>query len=208
MRNTCTVEKCAEFVVGGGLCRKHYMRLQRKGSTSDVRKNARTHEECSVDGCERPYVANGLCNTHYVAAKPKPVTVLMRPVLVCAHCGIEFRPERYKSGSMANKFCSRQCKSEARNGSPAAQLSARKSYFKTKYGLTLEQIEEMAALGCAICGTTDWPGHHNRPHVDHDHDTGEVRGILCSECNTGLGKFKDDPVLLARAVDYLSRSVI
>ena len=39
--------------------------------------------------------------------------------------------------------------------------------------------------------------------IDHDHETGKVRGLLCHECNTALGKFGDDPAILLRAVDYL-----
>lgn len=39
--------------------------------------------------------------------------------------------------------------------------------------------------------------------VDHDHETGEIRGLLCSTCNSGLGMFKDSPVLARRASDYL-----
>ena len=43
-------------------------------------------------------------------------------------------------------------------------------------------------------------------HIDHCHKTGKVRGILCSECNTGLGKFKDSIELLQKAIEYLKRN--
>lgn len=41
-------------------------------------------------------------------------------------------------------------------------------------------------------------------HIDHDHRTGKVRGILCQACNLGLGKFRDDPALIKSAIRYLS----
>ena len=76
------------------------------------------------------------------------------------------------------------------------------------YGITPEQWEEMLAAQddkCAICGTADWGGYHNRPHADHDHATGAFRGILTHGCNLGLGNFDDDPLRLAAAIVYLTR---
>ena len=71
--------------------------------------------------------------------------------------------------------------------------------------MTLSQYDELLDRQqgcCAICGT-DIPGGRGRFHVDHDHDTGEIRGLLCWQCNGGLGKFKDSPALLDRAASYL-----
>jgi hypothetical protein len=101
-------------------------------------------------------------------------------------------------------YCSWECKVAQRNADGRQRESSLRWYFKSQYGLTPEQVDEMAADGCQICGTTDWGGRHGRPTVDHDHKTGRVRGALCSECNYGLGKFKDDPKLLQKAVAYLT----
>lgn len=72
------------------------------------------------------------------------------------------------------------------------------------YGITLEQYDEMLeAQGgvCRICGGTNPEG--KRLHVDHGHDSGLVRGLLCNGCNTGLGLFKENVASLAAAIVYL-----
>jgi hypothetical protein len=55
---------------------------------------------------------------------------------------------------------------------------------------------------CAVC-RTDFPGKGGW-HTDHDHVSGDVRGILCHNCNRGLGYLKDDALLLHRGIEYLS----
>ena len=76
--------------------------------------------------------------------------------------------------------------------------------LKIRYGITLEQKRQMLAdqLGCcAICATADFG--KKGPVVDHNHETGKVRGILCDPCNKGLGHFRDDPARLRAAIEYL-----
>jgi hypothetical protein len=101
-------------------------------------------------------------------------------------------------------YCSVACKTAARKTTGRASESARKHYYQKHYGLTPEQVVDMRAVGCAICGRSTSEGRWGNLHIDHDHKTGRVRGVLCSECNHGLGKFKDDPGLLRKAVAYLT----
>lgn len=81
----------------------------------------------------------------------------------------------------------------------------------TRHGLTLEQYEalrESQGDRCAICQREWGRGWNGKgPHIDHCHTTGCVRGLLCGECNTGIGRFGDDPALLRRAADYLERAL-
>lgn len=79
-------------------------------------------------------------------------------------------------------------------------------HLKKTFGLTVDQYDEMLRAqggGCAICGRLPRPDI--ALHVDHDHETGIVRGLTCFRCNNALGDFNDDPALLARASDYLDR---
>lgn len=63
------------------------------------------------------------------------------------------------------------------------------------------QIYESQGGVCKICNLKS---EHKRLAVDHSHSTGEVRGLLCENCNRGLGMFKDNKVLLQNAIAYLS----
>ena len=85
------------------------------------------------------------------------------------------------------------------------RIADRKSYLKRKYGITIEQYDAMLEAqggGCFICGRP--PRDDISLHVDHDHSTNKVRGILCFCCNNALADFKEDPQLLQKAVTYLA----
>ena len=56
---------------------------------------------------------------------------------------------------------------------------------------------------CAICGCELGTGRYTKPAADHDHKTGKLRGILCTQCNTALGLMKDSPYRLESAIHYL-----
>lgn len=80
-----------------------------------------------------------------------------------------------------------------------------------KYGLTIEEWAQMYQDQdgvCAICEKPETRAHNGivtRLSVDHDHETGAVRGLLCDACNTSIGRVNDDPNLLWKAMEYLIR---
>lgn len=77
---------------------------------------------------------------------------------------------------------------------------SRTYHLKRRYGITAEDadlmLERQGGL-CAICRAAP------AAHVDHDHETGAVRALLCFNCNGGLGQFRDDPAVLRAAADYV-----
>jgi len=82
----------------------------------------------------------------------------------------------------------------------------RKWQLKTRYNLTLEDYETMVTDQggvCAICGQPESRKGHPLV-VDHCHKTNAIRGLLCSQCNRGIGCLRDDPSLLTKAAEYLS----
>jgi len=94
---------------------------------------------------------------------------------------------------------------------PYAKLSKKNQKLKRNYGITLEQYNQMFAEQkglCAICGekeTTKNQYKLRQLSVDHNHVTGQVRSLLCSNCNLLLGCAKDSKEILLKAILYLSK---
>jgi hypothetical protein len=76
--------------------------------------------------------------------------------------------------------------------------------YGVKHGTYATMLAAQNGL-CAICQSSNPGAGLRRFHIDHCHNSKEVRGLLCEQCNRGLGHFKDDPSLLTRAINYLSK---
>lgn len=75
-----------------------------------------------------------------------------------------------------------------------------------KYGISFDDYQKLLEKQngkCAICGSNIGDSVGNRLYVDHNHKTGKVRGLLCSNCNFGIGSLKDSVEILKKAIEYL-----
>ena len=73
-----------------------------------------------------------------------------------------------------------------------------------KYGITVDEYDRILSKRGGVCKICSKSSQGISLAVDHDHQTGRIRGILCENCNRGLGMFKDSPMLLAEAIKYLT----
>lgn len=118
--------------------------------------------------------------------------------LACRRCAKRF-VARY-----SRHYCTPKCRGSA--SSTYCQKKSR-AVKARKYGVTLERIQRDTVLQggrCAVC--LELP--KSTLAIDHDHATGLYRGLLCSNCNSGLGFFKDKPSLLQAAICYLRRGIL
>jgi hypothetical protein len=173
---------------------------------------------CSVEGCERPYRARGYCVRHYELARKEGRLALVQPRRtdrLCVTC------RNNQTMDLRSSYC-RKCASEyerARRQKNADALNARNrarydpkkrraEMLRYKYGITDEHYKTLLREqdgGCAIC-TDPSADSVGRPlSVDHCHASGNVRGLLCTQCNNGLGRFHDNPELLRKAANYIER---
>jgi len=199
MRNICTIENCRNEVVGRGLCRKHYMRWKRWGDPAEPdHRSMRPTSLCDAKGCVKPVHSGGLCATHH-RQRQKDNEPDSAPYLgVCEWCESDFVGLR-----VTRRFCSRACAQRARHDTPEYKRQNLNRYYQNRYGLTIDEVEAMRSTGCEICGRTSGSGRWGQLHIDHDHETGEVRGVLCHGCNVSLGHLNHDRNLLERAIAYL-----
>lgn len=198
-----------------------------EGDSLTLPQEALRTAPCSLADCETPARARGFCNTHYQKAwrsgsleptmcpdcgEPK-----RGPGVRCRHCRPPCGLEGCSTISVSRGLCHKHFNQAYRRGDfgrkpclvPACggngiytNLCQNHYQRRRAYGLTLEELLAVVAnKDCDICGSLNHGGRGW--HVDHDHLTGEPRGVLCHGCNVGLGSFGDDVETLRLALAYL-----
>lgn len=188
---------------------------------------------CIQDDCDQPRRVRGLCERHYSKARwagnidevglprhpsrgggkiANPVTDVDTEARTCTcHIhgpGSRLRVRLRKAGRVV--YLCRQCDrgpGDHRGGKGVSSVEARRAaYLRSKYGMTVEEYEIRIQAQQGMCLICRAEIDESNGAVDHCHNLGHVRGILCRRCNIGLGWFNDDPELVARATKYLVRN--
>lgn len=99
----------------------------------------------------------------------------------------------------------KQCRALGRKDDP---VTAKDRLLRWKFGIGLDEYEAMLSAqggGCAACGATTLQARRRYLDVDHDHQSGRVRALLCSPCNTALGLLREDPTRIEKLRAYAMR---
>lgn len=201
----------------GELCRCHAYRAR-------LRANRPKRPLCDVDGCERrtKNPETRWCNAHYLRWYRYGDPLLdgrtaPKPDGTCCYCK--------GTSPRGRKFCSTLCENRSRSGIETVQRYCKvcdaplpiknrpdRLYCSEecvrlmgrarKYGIDAEEYLRLLKTQdrkCAICGSEP-----ARLFIDHCHTSGKVRGLLCTQCNAGIGMFKEDPSRLRGALAYLA----
>lgn len=209
----CAVDGCASPLHLKGMCIKHYARMRKTGTTDhprDTRGDKNKHPSwmrwlmlrrrrilCDawhkdfwafVDGIGDPGESNSL-------QRPKEDE--------------PFGPDNFRWSVPQTPETKVAYYREWRRKNPDG---SRRSQLVKKYGITLAQYYEMLAAQdgkCAICGEAGSRFQKangknvRRLSVDHNHETGKVRKLICNDCNVGIGAFQEDTERMKMAIDYL-----
>lgn len=129
---------------------------------------------------------------------------------LCASCDAKRRARNVKSSmkwAKAHPEVARKNSKAWRENNPERfKKIHRNSVLKHRYGITLEAYEHMLAEQNGVCAICKRPNHAGfRLAVDHCHETGDVRGLLCGDCNRGIGSLGDSSDRLRAAAMYLEK---
>jgi len=122
-------------------------------------------------------------------------------IYTCSDCGTEKPEEDFgldRNQARGRKYACKECTNAKRRG--RYQKENRRYHLKRAYGITPKQYENMSQEQMGICAICLEP---TKLYIDHDHVTGEVRGLLCQKCNSAIGLLYDNPARIDRAAKYV-----
>ena len=142
---------------------------------------------CAFITCDQPAHSKGLCKGHYLQQwHGKPLSHIQRR-----------GPNR--GGSCSIMGCGAKHYSHG--------LCRKHAHWKREFGINPQLYEDILASQGGVCAICRGACNSGRAMaLDHDHETGMIRGVLCHKCNRGIGLLRDDPNLLRAAANYLEAS--
>lgn len=181
----CAHEGCGRMASNKGLCHTHNMQLHTAGETWEIgaRKRGNPTGECKVDGCDLPVHRHQRCARHWEEHRDRNV------------------PNAKSQKECALPFCDKPARKR-----PESRLCSTDAKRLATFSIDEDQLLEMFKDGrCELCGST------YKLSIDHDHkccpgnySCGKcIRGVLCGNCNMGIGNLSDDPAVLRKAADYI-----
>lgn len=183
----CWVAECEKVATTKKLCSQHYRAVRRGRLKVPDSLGVTVADPCAFPDCGRPQEAKGYCHGHGgqlregVELTPlRPWNVYIRSTLDCLVEG---------------------CQGRSRS---AHQLCKKHGRGVTEYKLSVDGVVEL--FRNARCNNLGCPNTTNL-HIDHCHDTGNVRGLLCAGCNLSLGRLKEDVERIRGLADYLESRV-
>lgn len=219
MPEKCHVHNCTQPVVARGLCRKHYMRMQRHGDVGETRQDDWGKREkhpayaawCNLRRSHRLGMQKSWRDDFWAFVKDVPEkpekSVAYRPDSSQPWSKDNFYWKERREAPEGYKEYMREWHRKARAANPDYYFDQE---LRKRYGITLEWYrEKLSKQGnvCAICKESEVAvirGKVIAMPVDHDHTTGKPRGLLCTRCNRGLGLFRDRKDVLNAAIEYLN----
>lgn len=135
-------------------------------------------------------------------------------VKICSSCKKEkdfsefYVDSKHKTGRSSRcKLCAKYFSKKWYEESDKYREIIRNSGLKHRFGITNEDYFEMLKDQNGVCCICKQPPEEGKYfHVDHCHVSSDVKGLLCKNCNHGLGNFKDNPSYLRNAIEYLDRN--
>lgn len=181
MTFSCKYQNCdGKKHQGHGYCSTHYrQKFVKNQELRPIQKRVHLEgQECELEFCDKPAVSKNLCSSHYAQV----FVYKLEPREIGKEiCNAPWCDAEYKTGD-GRKLC-RKC-----------------SMRRATYDISIDEYINLKQ-SCEVCNGT------YRMAIDHNHETGKFRGMLCSKCNTGLGMLNDDIELVREMLKYMEKNV-